>query len=259
MALALLVASLPGASVGQDPASAAAGDPDFQQIRDLIRRGEHEAAIAAAQNTKVAVEGGSADPQRLAQAHLLLAFSYVNYGNFQANERRPMAAETLYKEARMALEEGLAAVPALRAVQLDPAEYPPEMIELFQRVRAEKYGGLRIIALEPEDARVTVDGMVLKPLPGETALGDPALPVGVHTITVDRNGYTTQSETITIAPNSWQERPYRLDKKRGKRFYGLLGAGAAVAIGGAAALIGSTGDTSTPPGELPGPPPPPGR
>jgi hypothetical protein len=252
----VLVAAMP-----LQPRPAAADDIDrsLHEVRDLIRRGEHEAAISAAQDAKTAVEAGVSDPARLAQAYLLVAFSYVNYGNFQANERRPMAAETLYKEARAALEQGLSNVAPLRAAQLDPAEYPPEMIDLFTRVRAEKFGGLRIIALDPPDAVVMVDGAVLSPLPGETALGDPALPIGAHTITVERSGYTMQTETITIAPNSWQERPYRLAKKRGKKFYGLLGAGVAAAVGGVAALVAG-GDTATPGAEpLPGPPPPPGK
>jgi hypothetical protein len=245
-------------AVAQDQARPEDIDRSFQEVRELIRAGQHEAAIEAAQNAKLAVEAGPADPERLVQAHLLVAFSYVNYGNFQANERRPMAAETLYKEARTAIEAGLA-VPLLRTTQLDPAEYPPEMIDLFERVRAEKFGGLRIIALDPPDAQVTLDGTPLQPLAGEASLGDAAVPIGSHTITVERDGYTMQTETITIAPNSWQERPYRLTKKRGKGFYGLLAAGAALVVGGIFAIVSGTDTDPPPPAPLPGPPDPPAR
>src|SRR5262245_53068822 len=136
--LALVLLLQTSGAGAQERAAPDALGRSLQEVRELIRSGQHEAAIEAARKAKEAVEAGPTDPERLVQAHLLVALSYVNYGNFQANERRPMAAETLYKEARAALEAGLT-VPALRTVQLDRAEYPPEMIELFERVRAEKF------------------------------------------------------------------------------------------------------------------------
>jgi hypothetical protein len=255
-----LCAALVLTTLGQTAWAQPADDVDrsLQAVRERIRAGEHEGAIEAAQSAKAAVEAGTPDPARLAQAHLLLALSYVNYGNFQANEHRPMAAEMLYKEARAALAAGFA-IPELRRAQLDRGEWPPELIELFARVRAEMFGGLRIIALEPADALVTLDGAPLDSLPGEAVRGDAAVAVGPHTIAVERPGYRTQTETITIAPNSWQERPYRLVKKRGRRFYALVGTGVLAVAGGVVALVGGSGGAAPPLAPLPGPPPPPAR
>jgi hypothetical protein len=255
-AIAALWCALAAGAAAAQPADV---NESLLEVRRLIRSGLHEDAIEAAKTAKVAVEAAPADSTQQARAYLLLALSYVNYANFQANERRPMAAETLYKEARAALVEGLSN-PALHDLQIDrtPGEYPPEMIELFDRVRAELFGGLRIIALDPPDARVLLDGRLLPTLPGEAVLGDAALPVGPHTITVARDGYRIQEETIHITPNSWQERPYRLTKKRSKRFYALVGAGVVAAAGGVVALAGDGGSSGPAPLEpLPGPPPPP--
>lgn len=232
-----------------------------QEVRRLIRNGQPEAAIEAARAAKAEVEARTAEPAQRARAYLLVILSYVNYGNFQSNERRTMAAETLHKEARTLIRELLSA-PELRRTEIDrtSGEYPPEMTEMFDRARAELFGALRIISLDPADARVVLDGEPLGALDGEAQLGDARLATGPHTIVVERDGYQTLRETITITPNSWQERPYKLVKKRGKRFYALLGAGVVAAAGGVTALVaGGGGGGSTTASPLPGPPPPPAR
>jgi hypothetical protein len=238
-----------------------AADRSLQAVRELIVAGEHEAAIEAAKAARAEVEAAPRDPARLEQTYLLLVLSYVNYGNYQVNEHRAMAAETLYKEARTQIRECLS-VPELRRIRLDRTSgvYPPEMITMFDEVRAEMFGGLRILALEPPDARVLLDSVPLTTLPGESLLGDPAVPVGAHTILVEREGYETRREAITITPATWQERPYTLDKKRGKKFYAAVGTGVLAVVGGAIALaVAGGGETAATAEPLPEPPPPPSR
>jgi hypothetical protein len=237
-------------------------EESLQRVRALVRAGEHEAAVEAAREAKAAVEAGPRDPAQLEQAYLLLILAYVNYGNYQANERRPMSAEILHKEAAAQIHACLS-IPALRYTEPDRSsgEYPPVMIEMFDRVRAEMFGALRILSLDPQDARAMLDGDALGFLPGEQRLGDAAIPVGPHTLVLERDGYKTLTDTLTISPNSWQERTYRLEKKRGKGFYAWVGAGTVAVVGGLVALVasGSSGDSGTTPTPLPGPPPPPAR
>lgn len=245
------------------PAAAQAADAFAAreaQVRTLIRNGQPEAAVEAARAAQAEVIAQAAGPAEVSRAYLLVILSYVNYGNFQSNERRTMAAETLHKEASTLIRE-LLSQPELRHTEIDrtSGEYPPEMIEMFDRVRSELFGALRILSVQPPDARILVDGEPLGMLPGETHRGDARLPAGPHTIVIEREGYEPVHESITITANSWQERPYQLEKKRSKKFYALVGAGVLAAAGGILALVAGGGSETAAESPLPGAPPPPAR
>jgi len=263
IALLILHVSAPASVAAQEPQTRQSDvEANLQRVRALIRAGEHEAAVEAARKAEEAVEADPGDTAQLEQAYLLLILAYVNYGNYQANERRPMSAEILHKEAAAQIRACLS-IPALRYTQPDRSsgEYPPEMIEMFDRVRAEMFGALRILSMDPPDTRARLDGAPLGHLPGEERLGDAAIPVGSHTLELEHEGYKTLTDTLTISPNSWQERTFRLEKRRGKGFYALVGAGTVAVVGGLVAIVAGTssGDGGAALEPLPGPPPPPAR
>jgi hypothetical protein len=132
------------------------------------------------------------------------------------------------------------------------------MVRLFDDVRSEIFGALRVRDVSPAGAMVYLDGDTLHVSPGEEALGAKDIPAGVHIVTVEHPGYETVTDRIVIAPNSTLERNYSLEKRKGTGWYATrVGLGLAVVGGLAFALLSGDDSAETPPEPLPGPPPPP--
>ena len=233
-------------------------DEALDEARESIKTGDYDGTIAL---LKDALERSRSNPAQLEQAYLLLIKTHVFQGN--DNKFKPQGrtmSELSYAEARRLTIEALQ-VSELRHMRPEPVtDYPPEMVRLFEDVRREIFGGIRVREVTPPDAVVFFDGDTLGLLPDEAALGLTDVPQGVHIVQVVRDGYETITDRVVIAPNSMIDRSYTMQKRRGTGWYATrVGIGLALVGGIAAAfLAGETSTEDPPPQPLPGPPPPPG-
>lgn len=255
---ALLHAALPIASLAQGsapgpPPATLAGPVSLDRARELIKDGEYDGAIEI---LKGAI-GAGRTPQ-LQQAYLLLIKTYVFLGNDLKFKPQGREASNLnYQEARKLIAECLR-TPGLRHTEPVPAsDYPPEMIEMFRSVRGTIFGSFRVARLEPPAAIVLLDADTLRTFPGDSLLGDVDIPVGQHLVHLRAAGYNHVDEQVVIPPGSVLERSYRLARKRGPVWYATASSVAAAAVIGAFAIGRNGSNGPSPPGLLPGAPPPP--
>jgi hypothetical protein len=143
----------------------------------------------------------------------------IRGNSYKLKTQERETSELYYQEARKAIVKCLNE-PGLRHTwPSPPSHFPPEMLALFAEVRSEIFGAFRIVGLDPADACVTLDGDTLRTMPGDSLLGDLDIPVGLHLITLQRDGFRTVTAEINISPNSTLERDYRLAKARGPWWY----------------------------------------
>jgi hypothetical protein len=128
------------------------------------------------------------------------------------------------------------------------------MYSLFEKVRYESLGSLRILKLTPADACVLLDGDTLRVTPPDTLLRETDLAAGAHRLTIRRPGYKELRETIQISPGAATEREYALRRKHGAFWYASR---SGIALGGVTAVLLSNrshgGEAAPPP--YPEPPP----
>jgi hypothetical protein len=246
-------------SVATTPMSASEGATALAEARELIKNGDYDRAI---ETLRATIARSARNTEVLRDAYLLLIKTYVFLGNDYKFKPQGREASSLnYRAARERIAECLS-IPALRQVRPEPAtDYPPEMIAFFAEVRGRMFGGFRVVGLEPPNAIVALDGQPLTASHGETGPGVSEMPVGTYRVTVRADGHKNLDETVTISPSATLERSYRLEKRRSALWYSAWVAGAALLVGGAAALISNSGgDNGTPAAQpLPGAPPPPGN
>ena len=260
---AALQAVAPLAALAQTaapPAAAAPAPPpdspaSLEKARELIKDGDYDAAIEI---LKAAVGAGQSG--QLRDAYLLLIKTYVFVGNDLKFKPQGREASNLnYQEARKLIAECLR-TPGLRHTQPEPAsEYPPEMLDFFSQVRGSIFGSFRIPRLEPANAVALLDGDTLRAFPGDSLLGDVDLPVGRHLVHLRAAGYKHVDEEVTIPSGSVLERSYRLTRQRGPVWYATASSVALAAVIGVFAIGRAGSGGPSPPGNLPGAPPPPTR
>ncbi len=230
-----------------------AGDP-LVEARRCLKDGDYDRATEI---LGAATRDSSLSDDRLGQTYLALINTHVQRGNTYKDQPHGRAtAELWYRQARQTMEECLA-LPRLHRLRPIPREdFPPEMVALFDSVRAERFGDLRIVRLEPPDAVVVVGRDTLRAPCDRCPLEARDLPRGAKTIRVTRPGYRTRLEPVTISPNSTLELSLALRKSRGFAWYALRAGSVAAAFTGYLVLFGDEKNGGTPE-PLPGPPAPP--
>jgi hypothetical protein len=225
-----------------DQARALRGDGRYEDVIDLL---------------EPLLEDLRPDPERLQETYLLLIESHV----LIANEFEPEASARrgMINLARQLVHECLG-VPELRHTQANElGSVPIEMTELFEEVRREIFGTLWITSLDPADAEVLLDSVVMTP--DESGdLRETDLPAGTHLLVLRHPDRKEIVDEIEIVPAQVLSKEYVLPKKKGAWWYVTriavpVAAVAAVVV----ALVGSDEPTDQPEEPLPGPPDPPAK
>lgn len=272
LALFLTVSQVPVADAAQEDGSVKTASPamtldeidaELERARALLKRGDYDEAI---ESLETALPQTAGDVERMRGTYLLLIRTYVQNGNYYAGQPQGrVPSELAYARAEDLIRDCLRA-PELRDTRPDPnsPEYPLKMIELFEKVRSETFGGFRIVSLDPVDADVYLDGELLKPLAGDSLPGDASVEVGRHEVRIVREGYKEILDEIAISPHTTLESPYQMQKKHGVWWYASRVGVAVAAVGGIVlATVAASGDETPPQGDpqdeepLPGPPSPP--
>jgi hypothetical protein len=151
------------------------------------------------------------------------------------------------REARVAVER----FPDLEA---PPPVFPPQMNDLYGRLREEMYGALEINT-KPEESRLFLNGDYA----GTTPFTRPYLKAGRYEISLSKTGYDEYADVLAIEPNQKLVREIALNKQKDTGWW-LWRIGAVATAGTilAIALINNDGGGDTPQ-PLPGPPAPPTR
>jgi hypothetical protein len=251
---AILLCSTAGA---QEAAPGAGHDAVLAEARELLKKGEHEAAIGLLRPAiDEMITEGVAIREDLREAYLLLVNTNVQRMNhFNQNVEERQTARLWRDKAKDVIRECLT-TPGLDDTEPDLAQDPPEMVALFEEVRGEIFGTFRVVKLDPPKARVHLDGEFLGTGADGLPLERKNLQAGPHVVVVRADGYKDQTEDIDVAPGHTLDSKYTLKKKAGPTTWGLRAGLVAAAAVGVAALVdgGSGGSAPTP---LPEPPPPP--
>ncbi len=162
-------------AVEEQPTDAAAAALDG--IHDDLVGLRFEKALAA---IEALLGDTSLSESRRAEALVLRAQTHVAFGDLKA-------AESDYR-AILELRPGY--VP-------EPSMTPSKAMKRFERVQAKMIGRLTIV-LDPEDARLVVDGVETVP----AADGGVPLLVGEHTVQAERKGFDPMSKTVLVEAGS---------------------------------------------------------
>ncbi len=122
----------------------------------------------------------SLSESRRAEALVLRGQTHVAFGDLKA-------AEADYR-AILELRPGYVPEPSLT---------PSKAMKRFDRVQAKMIGRLAIV-LDPEDARLVVDGVEIVP----TAEGGVPLLAGEHTVEAERQGFDRIAKTVLVEPGA---------------------------------------------------------
>jgi hypothetical protein len=250
--------SSPSSSTAPDSASSNGTDlaPRLREARDCLKNGDYERAIDL---LRTAIERARNRLPELQDAYLLLIKTYVLRGNeYKLDIQGRTTSELYYQYARQEIVKCLGTRELRHTQPVPVSEYPPEMVDLFAKVRREIFGSLRVVDLTPLDATVLCDADTLRAPLTDSLPGDTDISVGPHLMVVRRIGYRDLTEEVHISPGSVLELRFRLEEKHGAGWYALRGGVLSGAIGGAAwAILAGKDKTATGLQELPGPPPPP--
>ncbi len=233
------------------PTSARPLDALIAESKEGLKTGEYDEAT---RDLKQVIARAQDQPSVLSQGYLLLIKADVMRGNYYKSEpegRDP--SELFYREAERSVVDCLS-IHALRHIKPEPVvDYPPEMVALFQRVRSESFGSIRLLHLNPPDAAVIFEGDTLHAAAGDSTVELDDLPLGPHTLVIGREGYRSLTDRITVAPGSVTEKSYELSRRRGALWYTER---SGVAVAGAVTYLvlrrHDSANSSTPP--LSGPP-----
>jgi hypothetical protein len=251
----LSLVSVSGAAWGED----AAIDPDvaftLENARSALIQGDYDEAIQGLLPALDRLRDQAASG--LQDVYLLLIKTYVTAGNFhRLRPQGSVTAELHHDRARELTEECLLTEGLSHTRPVPSSDYPDEMIRMFELVRSEKLGSLRIVGLEPQNAMVTLDGRTIKAPGSETLPEVTDLVAGPHDLVIRADGFRERVELLRIMPGSTLEREYALEKRRGVRWWATRVAAASILLGtGAAVVLG--GEDGSSPSPLPVAPDPP--
>ena len=155
----------------QQPQTQAPADP-LSQGEALYQKGRFAEATAI---IKEALSTLADDPSKV-RASVLMGMIHLAEG-----------------QPDLAAEEFKNAVLLDPRLKLSPKNYPPNIVRLFDQVRARNLGAV-IIQTLPADADVSVDGKPVGLSP--VALDD--LPAGQHKLKIIKNGYRAEEREITV-------------------------------------------------------------
>lgn len=250
-ALILLLCSVVQAQVAS---SGDAYGPVLVKARELLREGEHQAAIELLRPAiDEMVQQLVAYRENLREAYLLLVNHQVQRSKkfFRDGDRE--SGRLWREDAKTTIAECLE-TPGFSDVAPDPARDPADMFDLFDEVRREIFGTFRVVELDPPQARVHLDAESL-------GNGEEGLPLvrsnlesGFHLVVVRAEGYKDLTDEIDLSAGTTLDVKYALEKEPGWGTWTMRAvlAGATVAV---VASLAKKGGSS--PGPLPEPPLPP--
>lgn len=149
----------------------APADP-LSQAESLYQKGRFPEALALIKEA----QAGLTDNASKVRASVLLGMIHLAQG-------QPESAAEEFKNAVLLAPQ----------MKLSPKNYPPDIVRLFDQVRARNLGAV-IIQTLPADADVSVDGKPAGLSP--VALDD--LFAGQHKLKIVKNGYRTEERDITV-------------------------------------------------------------
>jgi hypothetical protein len=227
-------------------------DAELQRIPGLLVEGSYDLATALLNSMLSEVRE---DTARLRTVYLLLIETYITRGNYFAYRLREReTAKLFYKEAEHLVLECLRTEELRDVTPAPPEDYPPEMVEAFEKIRSENFGSFRILSLDPLHAAVEIDGTFVPRGRGTESSLIRNLAVGPHEIVIRSDGYRPVRDQFRISPNSTLEKSYALEKPKSAGWYISRGA-VLVAAGTLTWLMIDSGSSPDP--VLPGAPPPP--
>ena len=274
IAAAMLVSALPLQAAGEPVRSEApnhtaaptASLPNFSpeqaldRAREYIKDDDFNSAIDVLDSTitrlSTAIEQRRHLTEALREAYLLQVMAWVQYGSMLGQQPQGYhGAKQAEEKAEQYIIQCLS-IKELRHTRPESGDkYPQLMVDLFERVRSQKLGGLQITKLSPSDAVVLLDGDTLRATGSRGVVGDTDLAAGSHRVVVYASGHKAITDEIVISPGGTQEKEYTLSKKRSRGWWAGVTAGALAVVGGVVALAsGGSNSTEQP---LPGPPAPP--
>ena len=178
---ALLLAGVPAsATEGQSADTGAC--PQVQQCLDLladgivlIGGGRWETASVVLQQAAAGLEGRPSHVRDLARAYVYLGVARLQVAD--ADETVQWFAEAQMRDPTL---------------QLDPAEFPGEVLALWDEARDL---GMLIVDSDPAGAEVSVDGVVR----GRSPVGVAGLRPGAYRVTLAHDGYVGVSRELAVA------------------------------------------------------------
>jgi hypothetical protein len=205
----------------------------FEEVSSLRSQGQYEQAIEILKG--IIIEYSDSE-EILRRAYSDLVFTLLSKEDIEA------AAEI----ARGALYR----YPDLKA---DPVYFPPRVDEVYDDLRGRIFGSLNV-ATRPESCRVFLgDGFV-----GFSPLSVQYVRVGEYALKATKAGHSDEIALIHIEPGKPTSVPLSLQRDRGKTWW-LLRVGPAVLVTGVLLALQLREEKTSEPGQLPGPPPPPGQ
>ena len=182
VAIASLLVGVPAGVEAVQPADAG-GCSEAQRCLDLLRdgivlleAGRWEGASNLLEEAAAGLDGQPAHVHDLARAYVYLGVARLQVAD---------SDETLqwFAEAQMRNP----------TLQLDPAEFPRDVMELWDEARDL---GTLLVDSEPSGAEVSVDGMAR----GRSPVGVAGLKPGEYRVTLAHDGYAGVSRMLTVAP-----------------------------------------------------------
>ena len=178
---ALLLAGVPARGLARQAADPPAC-PQAQQCLDLlaggialIEGGRWAAASVLLKEAAAGLEGRPSHVRDLARTYVYLGVARLQVAD--AGETRE-----LFAEAQMRYP----------ALQLDPEEFPGDVLEIWDEARDL---GMLIVDSEPSGAEVSVDGVAR----GRSPVGVAGLRPGEHRVTLEHAGYAGVSRVLSVA------------------------------------------------------------
>jgi hypothetical protein len=153
-----------------------ATDPDVLKGIQLVESGDYDPAILTLDNAARRLAGDPARVRELSQAYLYLGIAYIGKGHEAA--------------ARAKFREALASV---KDLSLDPARFPPKVIDLFEAAREESARSATQPQAAPEPPK---KGRSRKPLI-LIGLGGAAVAVAAVAVVVGAGGEASPPITVT--------------------------------------------------------------
>jgi hypothetical protein len=206
----------------------------FERVSSLRSQGEYAQAIEI---LRTMIREYTKSEEVLRRAYADLVFTLISKGDTT--------------EATVSAGEALDRYPDLTA---DPVYFPGSVNELFDRLRSEMFGSLRVTT-RPDSCRLYLNHDFV----GFSPLDVAYVKVGEYILSARLAGYLDQSTTATVEPGSPTSVQLSLDRRRDRKWY-LWRIGPAALVSGifvAYQLRGDKGESQ--PSPLPEPPPPPGE
>ena len=204
----------------------------FEKVSSLRSEGQYDQAIEILRG--IIAEYSKSD-EVLRRAYSDLVFTLLSKQDADA--------------ATQSATEALLRFPDLTA---DAVYFPPRVNELYDRLRAQLYGALHVLA-KPDSCRVFLG----KEFIGFSPLHVEYVRVGEYQMNISKSGYKDESSPLRIEPGSPASVQLSLQRERGKRWW-LLRAGPGAVVASVLVYLGLSGKEGAATAEpLAGPPSPP--